>query len=143
MSTLTILTLVAALIVFLPAFWCAIVVVLSHVSGWQKLAKSYGAHSSPHGRRFTGQSGKVGVVSYRNTITVCVAPEGLFLSLPVLIRVGHKPLFITWSAISNQKPMKILWYSAIRFQVGSPAVADMELPVGLFEDHDATRQESL
>ncbi len=138
MSTLAVAALVASVIIFLPALWCAIVLVLSYVSGWQKLSKSYGAHAPPHGQKYAWQSGRVGMVSYRNTLTVHAAPEGLFLSVPAVFRLGHKSLFIPWSAIRNQKPVKFLWYNAIRFQVGAPPVADVELPVGVFEGRDLT-----
>lgn len=108
------------------------VLVLSYVSGWQTLAKSYEANTPPRGMRFTWQSGSVGFLSYRNCVTVHVAPDGLFLAVPFFFRPGHKPLFLPSSAITNQKPVKILWYEAVSFQVGDPPV-ELRLSRRIFE----------
>jgi hypothetical protein len=134
MNTLAIVALVTGLLVAIPAFWCFVVFVLSHVSGWQRLAASYPAHEPPRGTRFAGQSGSVGGVSYRNCLTVHVAADGLFLATPFFFRFAHKPLFIPWSAVRNQKPIKFLWHEAMSFEVGAPPAARLRLPVRIFEE---------
>ena len=131
--------LVVAAIMAFVALWCAIVLLLSYVGGWQRLGKSYAGRVPPHGQKHGWQSGRVGWESYRNALTLHTAQEGLFLSLPILFRMGHKNLFIPWSALRNEKPVSFLWYKAIRFQVGSPPIAEVELPVVVFEGRDRTR----
>ena len=128
---------VTGLLVAMPAFWCVVVLVLSYLSGWQTLAASYSAHEPPRGIQFTGQNGSVGVVSYRNSLTVHVAREGLFITTPFIFRIGHKPLFIPWSAIKNQKPIKFLWHEAIRFEVGPGRGIELRLPTRIFEGRTA------
>ena len=134
MSTPAIAGLVVGLLAALPAFWCVVVLALSYASGWQTLAASYAASELPRGTRFAGQSGSVGMVSYRNSLTVHVAPDGLFLATPLIFRPGHKPLFIPWSAIRNQRTTKFLWHEATRFEVGS---TEMRLPGRIFENRAA------
>ena len=133
MSPPAIVALVAGILIVLPAFWCAVVLLLSYLSGWQALAASYEAKEPPRGTLFSGQSGSVGIVSYRNSLTVHAAPDGFFLTVPAIFRIGHKPLFIPWSAVRNRKPVKILWYEAVSFEVGSPRVAELRLPPRIFE----------
>ena len=128
-----IIALVAGILIVLPAFWCAVVLLLSYLSGWQALAASYEAKEPPRGTLFGGQSGSVGIVSYRNCLTVHAAKDGLFLTVPVVFRIGHKPLFIPWSAVRNRKPVKILWYETVSFEVGSPRVAKLRLPPQIFQ----------
>jgi hypothetical protein len=136
-STLAIVALVTGLLVAIPAFWCLVVLALSYVSGWQKLAASYLARETPRGTRFSGQSGSVGSVSYRSCLTVHVAPDGLFLATPFFFRFAHKPLFIPWSAIRNQKRKKFLWHEAMSFEVGPAPAASLRLPTRIFEERVA------
>lgn len=139
MSTLEIVALVTGLLIVMPAFWCLVVLALSYISGWQALAASYAAQEPPRGTRFAGQSGSVGAVSYRGSLTVHVASDGLFLSTPFIFRIGHKPLFIPWTAIKNQKPVKFLWHEAIRFELGSAPARELRLPPGIFRERTEAR----
>ena len=104
------------------------------MSGWRRLAASYAAHEPPRGTRFAGQSGSVGAVSYRSSLTIHVAPDGLFLATPFFFRFAHKPLFIPWSAIKNQKPIKFLWHEAMGFEVGPAPAAKLRLPTRIFAE---------
>ena len=137
MSTLAIVALISGLLVTIPAFWCLVVLALSYLSGWQRLAASYSAHEAPRGTRFTGQSGSVGAVSYRSCLTVHVAPDGLFLATPFFFRFAHKPLFIPWNVIKNQKPIKFLWHEAIGFEVGPAPAPKLRLPTRVFKERAA------
>lgn len=128
-----VIALVAGILIVLPALWCALVLFLSYLGGWQVLAASYEAKDPPRGTLFSGLTGAVGIVSYRNCLKVHAASDGFFLTVPVFFRIGHKPLFIPWSAVRNRKPVKILWYEAVNFEVGSPRVAELRLPPRIFE----------
>ncbi len=133
MTTLAIIGIIAAVVIALPALWCAVLLALSYAGGWHALAASYGAREPPHGTQFTGESGFVGGVSYRGTLTVHVASEGLFLSVPAFFRIGHRTLLIPWNEINNPKAVKFLWHEAINFQVGSPPVSNLSLSPEIFE----------
>lgn len=132
MTTAEIVALVAGLVIAIPAFWCAVVFALAIFGGWRTLAASYATHESPHGRRFAGESGSVGGVSYRNSLTVYVAPEGLFLTVPLFLRFGHAPLLIPWSAITNQRRVKFLWRETTTFQAGSAPATQVSLSPAIF-----------
>ena len=130
--------LAAGLLLVLPAFWCIVVLLLSFLSGWQRLASTYATREPPRGARFGMQNGMVGLVSYRNCLTIHTAPDGLFLSVQFVFRIGHKPLFIPWRAIRNEKPIKFLWYEAVRFEVDAPGAPRLRLPAKVFEERKAS-----
>ena len=136
-SPAAVAVIVLASIVAIPLFWCLVVLLLSHVSGWQRLSRGYESKVPPHGKAFLGQSGSVGPVSYRNCLTVHVAPEGLFLSVPFFFRIGHKALLIPWSAIHTEETVKFLWHRAVRFEVGRPSSAQIRLPPQILEARGA------
>jgi hypothetical protein len=119
---------IALFLAVFPTLWCLVVLLLSVVGGWRRLGAAYAATSLPHGTEFHWQTGGVGVVSYRNCLSVHVAPEGLFLSLPWMFRIGHRTLLIPWQEIHSRTPVRFLWRRSVRFQVGAPPVASILLP---------------
>src|SRR4051794_1516840 len=86
-------------LVLLPLFWFGIMQLLSLLGGWRTLARRYAAppDSPPPTQMSTMQSGKIGLVSYRNALAVALGSDGLHLSTFVLMRPGHAPLIIPWS----------------------------------------------
>jgi hypothetical protein len=126
---------VIAPLVAIPAVFFLVCSVLSLASGWRRISQSYATTLEPVGERFTGQSGRVGPVSYNNCLTVQVGPKGLFVSVPFFLRPGHRPLFIPWDAVHNRKGVKSLWREGIQFDIGRPAIARMMLPTQVFRGH--------
>lgn len=115
--------LVAMMVVFVVALWCAISLMTALV-GWRDLARDYATGIVPHGYAFHSLVGSVGLASYRG-LTAWAAPEGLFLAAPLLFRLAHKPLLIPWSAIGEVKVSKVLWADVASFNItGTP----MKLP---------------
>jgi hypothetical protein len=81
--------------------WVAISFQLSIMGGWAKLAKHY---------RFTGRlpdsikklhmgSGRIGNISYNNTLRVAVSRSGIVLKVFFMFRIGHPCLQIPWQCI--------------------------------------------
>ena len=127
-------TIFLALFPFLfVGMWCGVVLLLSGIGGWGRLAQGFAANRRPNGRRLTTQSGKVGGVNYNSCLTVHVAEDGLYLSVMVLFRLGHPPLFIPWSSIHNRTVRRFLWIETVKFEVGSPTVATLQLSKKVFE----------
>ena len=121
--------LIAALLVFIVALWCAISLTLALV-GWRDLARDYATRVTPHGRPFYALVGSVGLATYRG-LNAWTAAEGLFLAAPRLFRLAHKPLLIPWSAIGNVKVSKVLWADVAFFDVsGTP----LKLPARVLAD---------
>jgi hypothetical protein len=133
------LLVIGLFVVVFPMFWCSIVMLLSFVGGWRNLAEKYATDKEPKGHAFRWVNGSVGVVSYKNCLTAHVAPEGLFLSVPIFFRIGHKPLFIPWKAIHSQQSSTFLWYKAVRFEVGQPTIARVQLPAKVMDARAAAR----
>ena len=81
---------------------------------------------------------KVGWASYKNCLTVYNSPEGLFISVFPLFRLGHPPLFIPRAEIHNPTIRRFLWMEFMNFDIGSPRITTMQLPKNVFEDSKKT-----
>ncbi len=120
------------------ALWCFVVVLLSLVGGWRRLALTYATDQPPRGTAFRWQSGTIGFVQYRNCLNIYVANEGLYFSAVWLFRLGHKTLLIPWSAINDVQQQNIFWYAITRFRIGTPPIATMRIPTKVFEARRTT-----
>ncbi|WP_373502918.1 hypothetical protein [Aestuariivirga sp.] len=131
-----VLAIIAGFAVIFPLFWCGVVWLLSHMSGWQALARSHGAGTRPvTGVRHSLVTGMVGWVSYRNVLTLHVAADGLFIEVMPLFRIGHPRLFIPWTEIGARRPSRVLFWTAEQFEVGRPPAGVITLPPGYLGDH--------
>ncbi|MFZ4682742.1 MAG: hypothetical protein ACOYMS_09585 [Terrimicrobiaceae bacterium] len=105
----------------LPLFWFGVVMLLSRLGDWHKLAKKYAAGDRvPSGERRTGVVGWVGVVNYKFTLTVHLAREGFFLETSLFFRPGHPRLFIPWNAISMRWAKHVRRWDIIVLNIGQP-----------------------
>ena len=66
----------------------------SFISGWLMLVKYYSTNISFPSELSTWQTGKVGFVSYRNSLNIGITEEGLYLSLIFIMSLFHPPLLI-------------------------------------------------
>lgn len=133
-SVWLVISIIGGFIIVFPAFWCFVVWLLSQVGGWSRLALRFSASQrlrQPAGTRHSGLTGMVGVVSYRNVLTLHVDRDGFFLEVMALFRIGHPRLFIPWSEITGRKPRQVLWWKAETLSIGSPVIATITLPAGL------------
>jgi len=94
--------------------------VFSGVSGWGRLAETFGASHRLEGTTFTRQHMRVGAVRYRNCATIIIAPEGLYLAVASPVLGNHPPLLIPWSAIGGVRPARLYWLSARQLDIGRP-----------------------
>jgi hypothetical protein len=84
-----------------PLFWVVVCVVIAYASGWQQLAATCRAQQPFDGKRWAFQSGRMRWgMGYNNCLTVGADQVGLYLSLLVLFRAGHPPLFIRWEEMT-------------------------------------------
>jgi hypothetical protein len=114
-------------LVFIP-MWCGIVFTLSRVSGWSAIAARFPGSLNPPGTSFDGLTGTVGIISYRNALTVHFAPEGLHVMPWKIFRIGHAPVFIPWGEIHNARTRNFPFFQVVAFEIGSPKVGNMQLP---------------
>jgi len=116
------------------AMWIGVMALLSHMSGWPKLAAVYRARRPPSGRCFLFARGKVGEVWFNGCLTIYTSPEGLYLSVWPIFRFREPPLFIPWSEVRDRRETRWLWWRLIEFNVGSPTVGTIRLGPGVFRD---------
>lgn len=116
----------------LPAGWCFVSWLISHLGGWQRLVAVYAARTAPTGQQFHTY-GRVGTAWDQGSLYVHVASDGLFVSVMLAFRIGHEPLFIPWSEIHNRQTTKLWWREGVELDIGAPCVGAMWLPKKVFE----------
>jgi hypothetical protein len=124
----------------LPAIlltWFGAMYVFSVIGGWMELGHRFAANQTPSGKRFLLQSAKVGNVSYGGMLTVWVSSQGLHLSIWMPFAVGHQPVLIPWDQIQVVSTTKVFWYETVKFDVGSPRIATIELLKKVFAHQPA------
>jgi hypothetical protein len=93
------------ILAFGVALWLCVLLILSLVGGWKRIADQFPASVSPvdEGRHFRFVWGTVGSPSlpivYRACLFCTVSPAGLKVSVFPLFRFMHPPMFIPWSAV--------------------------------------------
>ena len=121
-----VLLIVVAWLLFFLALWSGIVMSMSLLGGWHRLAKTYAVAEVPAGGR-AWISGMVGIARYNRTLTVATDANGFHLNVRRIFRIGHPPLFIPWSDIRNPQRSSFLAREYIAFDVGTPPIARIKL----------------
>ncbi len=81
------------------------------IGGWSLLARAYRSSNSFDGQFWNFQSGQIGVRNeidsslealqyYRSCLHIGANREGMHLSMFLMFRLWHPPLFVPWSDIS-------------------------------------------
>ena len=79
------------------------VLLISRMSGWRQLARTFRAEREPEGATFKRSWVKMGIVSYGSVVILIVSHEGLYLKITpwfhqlFLLGRDHSPLLIPWS----------------------------------------------
>ncbi len=89
---------------------------------WNDLAKLYRTEEEPPANLARFQHGTVGLVYYKGTLNVGVTPQGLYLSIFALFRLGLPSLLIPWSAIRKIEPANQLFVQRFRVYLIKPDV---------------------
>jgi hypothetical protein len=89
--------------IVLPVFWVLLGWVMARMSGWKTLAESYASQSDFTGPVLRFQSGSFRRnTNYGGILNIGVDHRGLSLSVLVIFKVGHTPLFIPWGDIRTE-----------------------------------------
>lgn len=97
-------------------FWLAIAYLLSFVSGWRALAAHYATDQPPTGVQFGFNSASLRGVSFRGSLNLAAAGEGLFLWPFLLFRPAFTRLFVPWSDLTAELDKRwLVTYVALRF----------------------------
>ena len=124
--------------IFFIVLWCSVCVCLAYISGWRRLAVSYRAQGPPAGMRYIMQSGKVGPVYHRGSLTVYSSPTGLYLRPLLLFRLAHPALLIPWDALDRPRSWKFLWQDMLEVDVGTPPITSLRLSRRILEPYIAS-----
>lgn len=127
--------LIAIFFPFFVGMWCFISFLISRLGGWNRLADIYPADGSGLGERYGRQSAKVGWANYGSVLTIWTSESGIRLSVQLLFRLFHPPIFIPWDAVFNATSRRILWFEYVAFDVGSPRIATMQLSRKVIEGY--------
>ena len=80
--------------------WCATCELLAHLSGWQRLARSYRCSTPYSGPKSRFQSARFRFfIPYAGTLVLGGNAQGLYLAALWPWRPGHPPLLIRWSEL--------------------------------------------
>ena len=88
------------LFVAFPLFWSAVLVLISHLGAWSRIAQQYRQWDTFDGQRWRFQSGGVGCANYGYCLTVGTNHRGLHLSVLFPFRPGHAPIFVPWEDVA-------------------------------------------
>jgi len=136
-SALSMWLIVALVIVVWPIFfvalWSAIVMAMSLIGGWRRLAQVYRTIKSPTSGKTTPYvTGMVGAARYKRLLRITTNDRGMFIEIRWVFRMGHPSLFIPWRDIQNARKMNLFYWEFIAFDIGSPKIASMRLPSDIF-----------
>ena len=115
------------------ALWCVIMLQLSRLGGWHRMAAVFTAKAPAGGQRFSMQSAKVGGVNYNRCLSIHSSPEGLHIAVWPIFRLGHPPLFLPWDEIRNNRTRRFLWWKFVECEVNSPGTVKLLLPTKVFD----------
>ena len=121
-------------------FWCLVVKLISLIGGWNRLAQRFKTEARPEGRSFSRQSMRLGIANYSGGLNVVVSPEGLYLSLSFIFRVGHPPLLIPWTEIYDPREETFLFWRHTKITVGKPALATLKLSSAIMDEAQSLLQ---
>jgi hypothetical protein len=128
-----------AFFVIFPCFWCFVMWINSHVSGWKRLAKHYQSDETPSGKTWNGVQGTVGMVSYKNVLNCSANENGLFIQPSMLFKFAHPLLFIPWSEFREAKRISTLWRHYVSARIGEPAKGRLRIAANVIEESEGRR----
>ncbi len=89
---------------------------ISIVSGWWALSKSYRANSPFNGKRLRMRSATMRWgTNYGGCLTIGANREGLYIAIFPIFRINHPPLFIPWNDISTEKEKQFVFFNVVKF----------------------------
>lgn len=113
--------------------------VVGRVSGWTAIARQYRRDDPPPGQVLRFRSGRFGAIDYSACLTIRICPEGLALAMSPILRAGHPPLFLPWSALAIESVHEEWWnrFLAVHLQ-GDPGW-NLRLPLAILKEAEQAR----
>ena len=90
----------------LVGFIIGVIFIVSRLSGWGSLSRAFGVSKGAPRVNSKDQFGWVSArfryrMRYNSCLNVGVSAEGLYLRVLLLMRIGHSPIIIPWSAVES------------------------------------------
>ncbi len=129
---------VPAYILFFIILWICVCKLIAAFGGWRILARDYRADSVFDGQKLWLKSvGMRSWTNYSNCINIGANTYGLYLSVLLIFRVGHPPLFFQWTDISTEATSRRLLPDVVKFtfakQPDVPIIFSKRLAARIFE----------
>lgn len=126
---------ILALVILAFSFgWCSVLLVLSRIAGWRRLAERYPCSAPIAGRSWWFQSAGIRCyleANYGNCLTVTVNDGGLGLAILFPFRIGHPPLFIPWSEVEVSEVKRLFFLRRVRLTFPEEPSIWIEISTGL------------
>ncbi len=100
---------IIAFCIAFPILWMVIILLISYIVGWQKLAKTY--HTLDFPKDVKTCSALMNFCGYNSTLLYAMTKKGLFLKTVKLFSIGHMPLFIPWDKMEFKSGPFYVFYS--------------------------------
>lgn len=103
--------------------WITIANVSALVSGWTALSRFYRSDSPIEGRKFRFCSARLRYrMSYNHCLGITANEQGMRVTCPFL-RIGHPPLFFSWSDVRVRRSREAIFFELIYLEFAeSPGV---------------------
>lgn len=118
----------SSFLLLIPFAWVGLSWLLSRISGWHRLAARYTASESISGESASLRTARIGPVNYHSCLRFQVSDDGLRISIAPPFRVGHPPLFISWSEFHHVKDDGMMYSHKVKASVGTPTITRITLP---------------
>ncbi len=113
-----VLLVIGGFAIIFPLFWMGILYFLSRIGGWAALAERFGTDAEAQGELFTWCSGRLRMFcNYSNCLRVTLSDAGIHIRTLVFFKVGHRPLFIPWTAVRDLQVRRYWRYSSAKLTV--------------------------
>jgi hypothetical protein len=126
------LLVVTGLVVLDVLIFVSIVPLLARLDGWRAVAARYSTTAEPEGQRFNWCFAAFRWVDYNGCLTFVVAPEGLYIAVVRIIRIGHPCLLIPWSVLHFVEIHKVWFVHQAVIDVESPPLTRIRIPYKVF-----------
>lgn len=132
-NTMFVLLVVCAALVLALSIGGFVVLLIYLLSkgGWGQLKQQYRVEQPPSGTIVRRQTVKIGLVTFKQCITVGIANEGLYLSM------WRTTVLIPWSELAAAGETTFFWRRVPVLAVGQPQFTTLTFEQGLIEKMQA------
>jgi hypothetical protein len=112
---------------FFVTLWLVITTMLSLLSGWFRLMRTFPDRPEPANFQLKWQSGSMGAgVSMRSLLTLSACPSGLRVQILRLFGPFSRPFFVPWDQVSIVRK-KTFFFPVAKLSFGRPSAGSLTL----------------